>query len=114
VVAVERARAAGGRRAADPAELERRADAAERAGDTEAALRLRFEAGLVRLDRAGAIVLRDSTTSGAVLRTLGPSSFDELASRHDDVVYGGRPAGSDDLESARALWPRVLEEAGRQ
>jgi hypothetical protein len=103
-----------GRAAADPAELERRADLAETAGDLEAALRLRFEAGLVRLDRAGAIVLRESTTSGAVLEVLGPSGFDALAASHDGVVYGGREAVEEDLAAARGGWPRVVEEAGRR
>src|SRR5205823_6218282 len=39
-------------RSLDPRELERLADEAERRGDLEIALRLRFRAGLVRLARA--------------------------------------------------------------
>ena len=109
-----RARGGDARARADAGQLERLADAAEAGGEIELALRLRFEAGLVRLDRAGAIVLRDSTTSGAVSEALGPSSFDPLAATHDDVVYGGRAAAGRDLAEARAAWPRVLDEASRR
>jgi hypothetical protein len=98
----------------DPAALEREADEAERAGDRARALRLRFEAGLVRLDRAGAIRLRSSTTSGAVRSTLGPSRFDPLADAHDDVVYGSRTADGDDLAAARETWPALLDEVSRR
>ncbi len=98
----------------DPAALEREAHAAERLGDHDRALRLSFEAGLVRLDRAGVIRLRTSTTSGAVRSTLGRSRFDPLADTHDDVVYGERRATGDDLAAARAAWPRLLDEVGRR
>ena len=42
----------------------------ERRGDLDAALRLRFLAGLVRLDDAGVVRLRPGLTNGAVSRTL--------------------------------------------
>src|SRR5262249_61242968 len=56
----------------DPGRLEREADAAEHRGDLDAAVRLRFRAGLLRLDRAGAISYRPSITSGQVARRLRP------------------------------------------
>lgn len=96
------------RQAADPAALERAADEALARGDLEAALRLRYEAGLVRLHRAKRIVLRSSTTSGEVRAALAEPTFDELATTHDDVVYGARPAGRDDVERAVDGWRRVL------
>lgn len=52
----------------DPAGLERMADEAERAGDLEQALRLRFRAGLLRLHRAKVIALRESLTTREVDR----------------------------------------------
>jgi hypothetical protein len=117
--AVARARGAGagrrrtGDKRGDPSRLEREADAAERRGDLDLALRLRFRAGLLRLDRTGAIRFRPSITSGQVARRLRLRDFDDLAITFDAVAYGGRHASSTDVRSARTTWPRVVEQAGR-
>jgi hypothetical protein len=97
-----------GPRPVDPARLEREADEAERRGDLERAIRLRFRAGLERLDRAEAIELEPSTTSGEVSRTLRSRDFDDVASSFDAVVYGRRSPGRGDVELSRAGWGRVL------
>jgi len=94
----------------DPAELERQADAAERADDLDLAFRLRFEAGLLRLHDAGRLRLRASTTTGEVLRTVPSAALGELAMTLEEIVYGGRPAQAPDLDAARAGWARVLQE----
>lgn len=96
----------------DPARLEREAAEAERRGDLETALRLLFRAGLVRLHRARAIVLRDSLTTGQIRRRLALPEFDRLAARFDDVVYGGRRPDPGDVEAFRRGWTSVLEEVG--
>lgn len=102
----------GGRGAGeDPDRLERGADEAERRGDHETALRLRFHAGLLRLDRAGVLRYRASLTSGAVMRQVTSSSLAVLAATHDEVVYGDRRASSEDVDDARRRWPAVLQEA---
>ena len=98
----------------DARELERRADAAEAAGDLQAALRLRFRAGLLRLDARGAIEFRPSISTYEVRRALRSVDFDVLAFDFDEVVYGGRTAAPADLESARRRWPQVVEHAGRR
>jgi hypothetical protein len=95
----------------DPDELERRAEEAERRGDLEAALRLRFRAGLLRLDDAGVVRLRPGLTNGTVSRTLRSPCFDDLAGDFDEVAYGGRPATEADLATARSAWPTVLDTA---
>ena len=97
----------------DPAELERRADAAERAGQLDLAFRLRFRAGLLRLDGEGALTYRPSLTTGELVRHLRSSTFADLAVAFDEIAYGGRPADEEDLDAARRGWPRVLEEVGR-
>ncbi len=74
----------------DPAALERAADEAERAGDLERAVRLRFRAGLLRLGNRGAIAYRPSVTTGEVRRTLDSPRFDDLAGTFEAVTYGGR------------------------
>lgn len=108
--------ATGGRngRAPDPGRLEREAAEAERRGELELALRLRFRAGLIRLARAEAIPPRESLTSGQLRRLLRSQPFDRLAGDLDEVVYGGRAAAAADVQRARDSWPSVLEEVGRR
>jgi Domain of unknown function (DUF4129) len=98
----------------NPDELERAADAAERDGDLDRAVRLRFRAGLLRLGDRGAIRYRLSVTTGEVRRTLDSRRFDDLARTFEAVTYGGRSADPPDVKAARQDWPRVLEEAGRR
>ena len=93
---------------ADPARLEAQAEEAERRGQLAEALRLRFRAGLLRLDRMGALELRPGVTNRAVARVLRSARFDGLASDFDEVVYGGRTATTDDVGQARGEWPAVL------
>ena len=95
----------------DPGELERRADEAERQGEFEAALRLRFRAGLGRLDEAGVVRLRLGLTNSAVSRVLRSRRFDDLADDFDEVAYGGRPATEADVATARSAWPEILTSA---
>ncbi|MDQ3987109.1 MAG: DUF4129 domain-containing protein [Actinomycetota bacterium] len=93
-----------------PLALEADADAAERAGEFNKALRLRFAAGLLRLHRAGAIALRPSLTSGEIALQLGSRYFDELAATFDRVVYGHHRCSPEDVHTSRAAWERVLTE----
>jgi hypothetical protein len=97
----------------DPDELERQAATAERAGDLDHAVRLRFVAGVLRLDRAGVITYRSSLTTGQLRARLDSASFAELAAAFDEIAYGGRPAGEADVRAATEGWPRVLVEASR-
>jgi len=110
--AVERGRAATSGGEVDLRRLEEEAAEAERRGDFERALRLLFRAGLLRLDRARAIVLRDSLTTGQVRRQLRSTEFDGVARVFDEVTYGRRPPEPSDVETSRSGWRRVLEEAG--
>ena len=93
-----------------PQELERLAEEAERRGDLEVALRLRFRAGLLRLGRAHALELRPSLTTAEARRRLRNPRFDRLARSFDEIVYGRRPPHVEDVADARTEWPRVLEE----
>lgn len=97
----------------DPDVLEREAGSAERDGDLDRAVRLRFVAGVLRLDRAGAIAYRSSMTTGQLKAGLHSAPFAELAAAFDEIAYGGRPAEESDVETARTTWPRVLAEARR-
>ena len=97
----------------DPDELERQAAAAERAGDLDHAVRLRFVAGVLRLDEAGVIAYRSSLTTGQLRERLRSASFAELATAFDEIAYGGRAAEEADVRAATERWPRVLAEARR-
>jgi len=92
----------------DPRELDRQADAAEAAGDLEHAFRLRFVAGVLRLDRAGALRYRPSLTTGELVRSVKSATFPGLAAAFDEIAYGGRRPEPEDLARAKADWPRVL------
>jgi hypothetical protein len=93
----------------DPRTLERLADEAEAAGALERALRLRFRAGLLRLDASGAIDYRPSISTREVSRKLRSEDFDALALTFDDVVYGGRTADDADVQEARSRWREVVK-----
>ena len=95
----------------EPDALEREAREASRLGDHDRAMRLLFQAGLLRLDRRGAIAWRPSLTSGEVARVLASTSFAGVAGRFDEVAYGGRPPDGADVDAARAGWSEVLAEA---
>jgi hypothetical protein len=102
----------------DPARLERAAAEAERRGDLEQALRLRFQAGLLRLDAAEVVGYRASLRSSEVRAALaragaGGGEFARLAAGFDAVAYGGRPATAEAIAEQRDGWRRVLDEAQR-
>ena len=99
-----------GPRGPTPAELERAASDAERAGDLNRAVRLLFRAGLLRLDERGAIHLQPSLTTAAIARRIDSAEFAEVAAGFEEVAYGGRPAAPGDVEAQRIGWRRVLGE----
>ena len=107
-LAIERARRDALPATEDPRALEREAERAERDGDWERAVRLRFRAGLLRLDRRNVIVYRSSLTTGEVARAVDSAAFNEVGARFDAIAYGGRPAERDDAEHARRAWAEVL------
>ena len=107
-LAIDRARAAALPATDDPRALEREAERAERGAEWERAVRLRFRAGLLRLDRRDVIVYRPSLTTGEVARAVRSPAFDEVGARFDSIAYGGRPAEREDAEHARRAWREVL------
>lgn len=104
----------GGGKDEDPAALERAADRAEAEGRFGDAVRLRFQAGVVRLQRDGKVRRGKSTPTRAIARQLKIAEFDRLGQTFDAVAYGGRDASADDAAEAKREWQRVLVEAGRR
>jgi hypothetical protein len=109
--AIERARAAALPEAEDPHALERMADRAEQEGQFERAVRLRFRAGLLRLDRRHVLVYRPSLTTSEVARAIKAPAFAEVGARFDEIAYGGRQAERGDAEAAKRGWKDVLAQA---
>jgi Domain of unknown function (DUF4129) len=92
----------------DAATLEREADSAERAGDLERALRLRFRAGILRLVERRQVDDPALVTTGSLVRRLRSEAFAAGARAFDEVVYGRRVATSDDVRKVREGWQAVL------
>ncbi len=97
---------AGPRSSADA--LEQAALVAERAGHLQDAVRLRFQAGLMRLAERELIDDAAATPNAQVRRALRSERFDALARRFDEIVYGGDEARAQDVEDARREWPRLV------
>ncbi len=106
-----RAGVAGGpRERLSAARLRQQAERAERQGNLEAALRLRFRAGLVELDSRELIELRPALTNHELLRAVPSPTLASLVDGFEAVAYGGRPAEAGDVAAAREGWPRVPDE----
>ncbi len=88
--------------------LEREATEAERAGRWQDAVRLRFQAGLMRLSERELIDSAASTPNAHLRRALRSEHFDHLARRFDEIVYGGDEAREQDAQDARREWPLLL------
>ena len=74
-------------------------------------MRLRFRAGLLRLDRRHVLVYRPSLTTGEVARAIRAPAFAEVGARFDEIAYGGRAAQREDAEAAKRGWRDVLTQA---
>lgn len=96
----------------DPAELDRLAVEAGRAGAYDREIRLRFVAGLLRLERAGRIRAAAVSPSLTLRGELANPTFDQLAASFDEVAYGDRPATEADAAAARAAWATLVGESG--
>jgi hypothetical protein len=99
----------------DPAALEAAAAEAETRGDLALAVRLRFRAGLLRLDRdAHAVRYRPSIPTSEVRAELSSPTFDDIADTFERVTYGGTDAEARDTAEAKREWPRVVQAARRR
>jgi hypothetical protein len=95
-------------RGVDPGELEEAAEAAAARGDHAGAVRLRFRAGLLRLDEQDLIRFEPGLTSAEIEALLQSPIFESLADRFDQIVYGHQTATADDYETATEGWAALL------
>jgi hypothetical protein len=89
-------------------DLEREADAAERAGLHANAVRLRFRAGLMRLAESERVQGAPSMLNAELSSALCSPRFDALARSFEEIAYGGRAAIEQDAQDARGEWDRLL------
>lgn len=101
-------------RRVDPRALDREADGAEADGDLGRAVRLRFRAGVLRLEEADVVPRRADATTRRLVAAVPSAAFAPLAVSFDEIAYGQRPARATDVEQARRGWPRVLAESERE
>ena len=97
----------------DPVEIERAATAAAERGDYTRSVRLRFIAGILRLDQQGVIHYTKGLTTGAIAEVVDDPRFDSLQDDFDRVVYGDEPADLGMEQRSESIWRRLLQEARR-
>ncbi len=90
------------------AELELWADDAERRGAFDEAIRLRFQAGLRRLDDSGAVELDAATPTGRVRSMLALREFDAVANSFEVAAYSDQPVSESDATEAVRGWQDVF------
>ena len=95
-------------RRGDADELEDLASTAEAAGRFEEALRLRFRAGLMRLDDLEVIAYDPALATGAVRNAVHMGEFDAVASQFERVAYSDYAPQRTDVTSHRQGWQTVL------
>jgi hypothetical protein len=97
----------------DPDDLEEMARRAELDGDLQGAVRLRFRAGVIRLERIGAVSRGPTLTDRELSTSLRSTTFDSLAADLESIVYGGAPATEQQAADALAGWRNITLEASR-
>lgn len=95
-------------RDADPDELDRRAADAEASAMLGEAVRLRYQAGLLRLAREGRLSLRADTTAAGAARQVDQDDMWALTDDFEQIVYGDRVATAQDVADARQRWTILL------
>jgi hypothetical protein len=93
-----------------PEALEEQAELALTEGRDEDAIRLYYQAGLIRLGNRGIIEYRPSLTSGEVAEQLRLAVFDHIAGSFDSIAYGHRPAGPNEVTASKNGWQELLGE----
>lgn len=98
----------------DPNDLEAAAQRAERDEQFDLAIRLRYRAGLLRLDRAGVIELQPWNTAALLTRKVASPRFDRITDTFEAIAYGGRPATGTQVNTVRAEWSTLLTEVSHR
>ena len=98
----------------DPNDLEVAAQRAEREEQFDLAIRLRYRAGLIRLDRAGVIELQPWNTAALLTRAVASPRFDRITDTFEAITFGGRAATGTQVNTVRAEWSTLLTEVSHR
>ncbi len=93
----------------DPAELEALASEAAAAGEFAEAIRLRFVAGLLRLDTEGRLRFAPGIPNGVYSHHLASPAFDRLAHQFDEAIYGKVVVSDADHRECLRLWVELVK-----
>jgi hypothetical protein len=93
------------------AELEQAAKDAAEAGRYAEAIRLRFQAGLLRLEDDGRVTKVERKPNADVVAAVPAQSLRPLANLHDRLAYSEDDASKDDLDRAVVAIDSVIAEA---
>jgi hypothetical protein len=94
-------------------ELFKEAEIAESNGEDEQALRLRFQAGLLRVSE----LLKDpdltKKTNRRLMSVINSRSFQTLARDFDEIIYAKRPITPDHVMRSKSHWEIAISELER-
>jgi hypothetical protein len=91
----------------DPNELERQAALAAQNGNFAEAVRLRYVAGLRRLEQDTDVPATIASTNGKLRTEVCVAEFDQLSDDFDFIIYGERLADASHDSNAQQRWPQV-------
>lgn len=92
----------------DPAQLEALAAAAANKANYGESIRLRFRAGLVRLEQSRRIADPSHHTNGDIYESVRAEPLLHLQRQFDQIIYGRAEANADDEAEARRNWKHLL------
>ncbi len=94
----------------DPETLDALAEKAHFNQDYKLSIRLRFKAGLTRLEKQGLIINQQSQTLLQLSGEIPSNTFSALANDLTLIVYGNEPATESLSNFSKLNWPNVLVE----
>ncbi|MCL4449027.1 MAG: hypothetical protein M1483_04660 [Actinobacteria bacterium] len=94
----------------NPDELLRQAILAENSSQFNEAVKLRFKAGIVRLEKDGYVTNTLTTTTEDISETIASPTFNYLAKTFNEIAYANKTADIQDMLEARSGWVMVLKE----
>ena len=88
--------------------LDHLADKAFNEGRFDIALRYKFRAGLLRLDKKNAIVFHPSTTNNSYQLVLSNDIFNKIVRSFNDITYGYNSCDATTYNLSLSLWSSLL------
>lgn len=97
----------------NPDELIKKAKQAEANNDYKTALRLRFIAGLLTIERNGWAHDLLKKTNFEINETLKVKGFQKVSDDFNNIVYGNMKATINHIEVAKQTWPEIIKQCSK-